>query len=182
MGLMIAKVAGAIILVLILALVGFVATRPDSFEIQRSATIDAPPAVVFGFLNDFHEWGHWSPWEKLDPDMTRTYEGAAAGTGAAYRWAGDNTIGEGSMTMTESKPNESLTIQLNFVKPFKANNTVYFTLTPSGTGTTVTWRMAGKNTLMGKVMSLFMSMDTMVGGSMEEGLANLDAAAKAKQG
>ena len=166
-----------IVLALILAGAAvFVATRPADFRIVRSRTVAAPPDVVQAYVNDFHKWPEWSPWEKLDPAMKRDYSGAPAGTGAAYHWSGNNDVGEGHMTITDSRPAQSVTIRLEFLKPFAATNTTQFDFAPSGSGTNVTWAMNGHNNFMAKAFSAFMDMDKMVGSDFEKGLAGLDVA------
>lgn len=166
----------AIVLALILAgAAAFVATRPADFRIVRSRTVAAPPDVVHAYVNDFHKWSEWSPWEKLDPAMKKEYSGAPAGTGAAYHWSGNSDVGEGHMTITDSRPAQSVTIRLEFLKPFAATNTTQFDFAPSGSGTQVTWAMNGHNNFIAKAFSAFMDMDKMVGGDFEKGLAGLDA-------
>jgi len=165
-------VAGGIVLA------AMIARQPDTFRIARSAVIEAPPERVFAFLNNFHEWTHWSPWEHRDPNLKRTYEGPASGPGAAYHWVGNKNVGEGRMTIVESKAGESVTIKLEFMKPFAATNEARFTLTPVPQGTQLEWAMTGENSVMGKVFGLIMNMDKMVGGDFETGLTNLNAAAK----
>jgi uncharacterized protein YndB with AHSA1/START domain len=171
---------GIAVLVVILAVVVFIATRPASFRIERSARIDAPPDVVFSIINDLHQWGRWSPYDKRDPAMKKTFEGSPAGPGAVYAWNGNNQVGEGRLTIMESKPGELVAMKLEFSRPFACTNRAIFTLAPSEGGTRVTWTMEGKNTLMGKAMSLFMNMDKMVGTDFEEGLANLNTTAQAE--
>jgi hypothetical protein len=158
-------------IVTVLALV--VALQPADFRVTRTATISAPASVVFAQVNDFHNWGAWSPWEKLDPGMKRAYSGAPAGPGAVYTWAGNGKVGEGRMTLTESRPGDLIRIKLEFFKPMAATNTAEFKFTPHGDQTTVTWTMTGKNNFVGKAISLFMDMDKMVGGSFEQGLAEI---------
>jgi len=164
---------GIVVIVLIIALVIAVATRPDTFSIKRSTNILASPGVVFGFLNDFHRWPEWSPWEKLDPDMRRTHSGAPSGVGATYAWSGNSKAGEGSMTIRESKPGERVLLDLNFLKPFKSSNVTEFVLTPMETSTKVDWTMSGKHNTATKAFSLIQSMDKIVGKDFEQGLANL---------
>src|SRR5437870_2501097 len=120
------------IAVIILALVVVVAMQPADFRIVRTATMSAPPSAIFAHVNDFHNWSAWSPWEKLDPSLKRTHEGAPAGTGAIYSWVGNKKVGEGRMTVTESYPSELIRIKLEFLKPFKATNTAEFTFKPEG--------------------------------------------------
>lgn len=175
---MLKKIALAVA-VLVLVLLAVIAMRPDTFHVERSAQIAAPADVVFPLINDFHQWGRWSPWEKVDPSMQRTYGGPPSGPGATYAWAGNNEIGEGRMTILESKPGELVRIKLEFLKPFEATNQATFTLVPSAAGTRVTWAMDGDNAFIGKAISLFMDMDEMVGSTFAQGLAQLDTAAQA---
>ena len=156
----------------------YVASRPGAFRIERSLTIPASPEVLFGLINDFHEWARWSPWEKLDATMTKTFEGPASGKGSTYRWKGNNKVGEGAMTILDSTPSK-IEIALAFLKPFAANNRTTFTLDPDGAGTRVTWAMEGENAFMAKAFGVFMNMDELVGKDFASGLASLgEAAAK----
>jgi uncharacterized protein YndB with AHSA1/START domain len=172
------KTVGIVIAVLIAGVLILTATRPDTFRIERKASIKAPPEKVFGFLSDFQQWGAWSPWEKKDPAMKRNFGATTSGKGATYAWEGNKEVGIGNMEIAESAPPSKLAIKLNFVKPFEANNLVNFTLTPAAGGTEVSWSMEGKNNFMSKLMQVFMSMDKMVGPDFEAGLANLKAAAE----
>lgn len=167
-----------VIIVLFALFLGFVATRPNVFTVARSGHINAPPEKVFPLLNDFHNWTRWSPWEKKDPNLQRSYSGPASGVGSHYGWVGDKNVGEGSMTITESVPSSRLALDLNFLKPFKANNTTLFTLTPEAGGTTVHWQMQGPVPFLFKIMHLLFSMDKMVGKDFEAGLANMKNAAE----
>ena len=167
-----------IALIAVVALALFVATRPDAFRVQRSATIKAPPDKIFPHLADFHAWPSWSPWEKIDPALQRTYSGPNSGPGAVYEWSGNKNIGSGRMEILEAAPSSRVLIKLDFLSPFEAHNTAEFTLQPSGDGTTVTWAMYGPNTLMSKLMSLVFNMETMVGPQFETGLNNLKAVAE----
>ncbi len=167
------KIIAIAIVVLIAAFLIYAATKPDTFRVQRAASIKAPPEKIFALINDFHSWGSWSPYEKKDPAMKRTHSGAANGKGAVYAWDGNKEIGKGSMEITESSPPSRVAIKLDFVKPFEAHNIVELTLEPKGDSTNVTWAMHGPNTYFAKVMSIFFSMDRMVGKDFETGLANL---------
>jgi uncharacterized protein YndB with AHSA1/START domain len=166
------------VLALIVVLLVVISTRPASFRVERSAQIGAPPSAVFLLLNDFQHWVKWSPWEKLDPNMKKTFDGPAAGPGARYAWVGNSKAGEGRMTILDSKPNELLSIQLEFVKPFAATNRTTFKLIPSAGGTEVHWIMEGENGFAAKAFSLFVNMDQLVGKDFEEGLANLSSVAQ----
>jgi len=150
-----------------------VAMQPSEFRIERTANISAPAAAVFAQVNDFHKWEAWSPWEKLDPAMKKSFEGAPAGAGAIYAWVGNSEVGEGRMTITESRPNELIGIKLEFLKPFAATNTTEFTFKAEGDQTAVRWSMFGKNNFMSKAFGLFMNMDKMIGSDFEKGLAGL---------
>ena len=165
----------AIAAVLVIGLLIAAAMQPDQFHIERSATMAAPPEAVFAQVNDFHKWDAWSPWLKVDPNAKSTFEGPSSGEGAVFRWAGNAEVGEGSMTILESKPHESIHIQLAFKKPFENVATSDFIFKPVGDKTDVTWSMDGKNNFMSKVICLFLHMDELIGGKYEEGLANLKA-------
>ncbi len=156
-----------------------VALRPSTFRISRSATMAAPPEVVFMLGNDLHRFQEWSPWAKLDPGCKTTFHGPAAGTGAAFSWSGNNKVGAGRMTLTGSRPPESILFTLEFLKPFKATHTAEFTFQPSGHQTVVTWTMTGKCNFMAKAFGLFMNCDKMVGGDFEKGLAQMRTLAEA---
>jgi carbon monoxide dehydrogenase subunit G len=153
--------------------VAFVASRPSAFAVERSTSVDAPPAVVYGLIQDFHVWESWSPWAKLDPAMKTTYGGPEVGVGATYAWEGNNEVGAGKMTIADAKPNEAVGITLDFLRPIAATNRTDFLLTPEGRGTKVTWHMSGHNGFVGKAFGLFMDMDKMVGKDFEKGLAQL---------
>lgn len=174
---MAAKIGIGVLVVLVVFAV-IVALQPAHFRVERSAVVAAPPAAVFEQVNDFHNWPKWSPWEKLDPGMKKTFGGAPAGTGASYAWAGNDKAGEGKMTITGSKPTEQVDIRLEFIKPFAATNQATFELTPSGAGTNVRWSMEGNNGFISKAFCLFVDMDKMIGKDFEQGLANLNVAAK----
>jgi hypothetical protein len=160
--------------------VSVVALQPSDYTISRSTTIDAPASTVFPHVNSLRNWNAWSPWDKIDPNLTRTYEGPEAGVGAVYTWAGDQNVGEGKMTIVESRPDEQIRIKLEFFKPMAGVADAVFTFQPSGNQTAVTWAMSGKNNFMGKMMSLLMDMDKMIGGNFEQGLASLKQVAEAK--
>jgi uncharacterized protein YndB with AHSA1/START domain len=159
-----------------------VALQPSDFRIVRSATIAAPPAAVFSQVNDFHKWEAWSPWAKMDPAAKNTFEGAQAGTGAIFGWAGNSKVGEGRMTLTESRPPDLIRIRLDFVRPFAGTNTAEFTFRPEGDQTVVTWSMAGKNNFVARAFCLFVNMDKMLGGEFEKGLAQMKVLAEAAAG
>ncbi len=174
------KIIGIIAAVLAVGIIGVLAyatTRPDDFRVQRTAAIKAPPDKIFPFINDFRRWTAWSPFEKVDPDMKRTYGAVSAGPGATYAWDGDKNIGAGSMTMVDSSPAKVI-IRLDFLRPFEAHNIAEFTLVPAGDSTNVTWSMHGPVPYFAKIIHMFMNMDRMVGGQFDAGLADLKAAAE----
>lgn len=171
------KILGIIIALAIIALLVVAAMQPDTFRIQRSIVIKAPPEKVQPLIADFKAWGAWSPWEKKDPAMKRTFGGAERGQGATYAWEGNKEVGSGKMEILDAQPLK-VTIKLMFLKPFEATNTAEFTLAPEGDGTKVTWAMFGPANFLQKVMCVFMDMDKMVGPDFESGLAALKAAAE----
>jgi hypothetical protein len=150
-----------------------VALQPSDYRVTRSATMAAAPGTVFDQVNDLQKWRAWSPWEKIDPDMERTYDGPSAGEGAKYAWAGNSDVGEGNMTITESRPSDLIRVKLEFLKPMSSTADTEFTFKPDGDQTAVTWTMSGKNNFLAKAFCLFMNMDKMIGGQFEDGLANL---------
>ena len=166
-------VAGVVVVLLIAA------TKPNTFVVQRGTTIQAPPERVFPLINDFHNWLAWSPWEKLDPDLRRTHDGPPNGKGAVYAWEGNKKVGQGRMEITESVPPSKVAIKLDFIKPFESHNTADFTLDRRGDGTHVNWAMTGQQPFLFKVMTVFMSIDKMIGKDFEAGLANMKAKAEA---
>jgi carbon monoxide dehydrogenase subunit G len=166
------------VVVLIAAVLVYAATRPDTFRVERSAGIKAPPEKVFALVNDFKRWDAWSPWEKKDPAMRRAFGDATSGKGAAYSWEGNKDVGQGRMEITESVPSSKVSIKLEFVKPFEARNTVDFTLQPKGDTTQVTWAIYGPMPYISKLIGIFWSMDSMIGKDFEAGLADLKAVAE----
>ena len=162
---------GFVAILAIFALV--VALQPPDFAIARTAAMAAPSAAAFAQVNDFHKWEAWSPWAKIDPAMKTTYEGPSSGTGAVYSWAGNDQVGEGRMTILESRPGELVKIKLEFLKPFAATNQADFAFKGDGSQTSVTWSMSGRKNFIQKAFCMFMDMDKMVGGDFEKGLASL---------
>src|SRR5688500_12960610 len=175
------KIVGIVVVVLIVAaaaVVAYASTRPDSFRVQRSASIKAPPEKIFSLITDYRNWPQWSPYETRDPAMKRTYSGAASGKGAKYAWEGDKNVGSGEMEIIDTAPPRKVLIKLDFMKPFEAHNIAEFTLEPQGDTTTVTWAMHGPVPLVGKVIHMVMDMDKMIGTDFAAGLANMKAAAE----
>lgn len=156
----------------------YAATRPDSFRVQRSVSIKAPPEKIFALVNDLRGWSAWSPYEKKDPAMKRTFSGSPAGKGAVYEWDGDKNVGKGRMEVIETTPPGKILIKLDFIKPFEGHNTAEFTMEAKGDSTVVTWAMYGPAAFMTKLIGIFMNMDTMIGNDFAAGLANLKAVAE----
>ena len=167
-----------VIVVLLVAILIYAASRPDTFRVERSTSIKAPAEKIFPLINDFREWEPWSPWEKIDPSVKRSYSGAVNGEGAIYEWNGNKEIGKGRMEIIESSPPSKVILKIDFIKPFEAHNTVEFTLVTQGDATMVTQAMYGPSHYISKLMGIFFSMDKMVGQKYEEGLANLKAIAE----
>ena len=164
--------------VLVAAILGLAATRPGTFRVERARIIEAPPEKLFGLIADFHNWAAWSPYEKLDPSMQKTFSGAASGKGAVYEWAGNGKAGQGRMEITGASPGSNVTIQLDFLKPFEGHNVAEFTLEGRGGATNVTWAIQGPQSYILKVMTMFCSMDKMLGKDFEAGLGNMKALAE----
>jgi hypothetical protein len=169
---MLVKILIAFVIV-VLGLAAFIATRPGEFEVSRSATFAAPAGAVFAQVNELRKWQAWSPWANKDPQMKQAYEGPPAGTGAVTSWQGNKDVGEGRMTIVDSRPNELIRFKLEFFKPFAATHSAEFTFTEHGGRTAVTWSMQGTNNFIGKAMGLVFDFDRMIGGDFEAGLANL---------
>jgi hypothetical protein len=168
---------GLAVIVIVFLIV--VALQRADYRIERTATFAAPAATVFAQVNDFHNWEAWSPWAKLDPAMKQAYDGASAGTGAIYSWTGNDKVGEGRMTLTESRTNDLVRIKLEFIKPFASVCDTAFTFKPDGNQTAVTWSMTGTNNFVAKAFCLFMNMDKTVGGDFEKGLAQMKSIVEA---
>ena len=176
------KKIALVVVVLIGAVLGYAATRPDTLHVQRAASIKAPPDKIFPLINDFHRWSAWSPYEKVDPAMKRTYSGAANGKGAVYEWEGNSQVGQGRMEITDTSDPSRVTIKLDFSAPLEGHDVAIFTLVPQGDSTNVTWTMDGPTPYIGKLIGVFMNMDTMIGTQFETGLASLKAIAEKNDG
>ncbi|MFL5311073.1 MAG: SRPBCC family protein [Myxococcales bacterium] len=168
------------VVVVLAAFALFVATRPASYRVSRSAAIAAPAPIVYAQVADFRQWEKWSPWAKLDPSMKTTFEGPTAAPGSSYTWSGNDKVGEGKMTIVAARRGEMVRIRLEFVKPFASTNSTAFTFAPKGGMTETTWTMEGHNDFAGKAFSVFMNMDKMIGNDFEKGLSQLKAVAEAE--
>jgi Polyketide cyclase / dehydrase and lipid transport len=172
------KIAGIVVVVLLLVAAGiliYAATKPNDFRVERRLAIKAPAEKIYAQIADFHAWGSWSPYEKKDPDMKRSFTGAPSGKGAVYAWDGNKNVGAGRMEVLDAPAPSLVKIKLDFLKPFEGHNTAEFTMIPSGDATNVTWAMYGPSPFMMKVMGTFMNMDKMIGDDFAVGLANLKA-------
>ncbi|TKT70605.1 polyketide cyclase [Afipia massiliensis] len=169
----------AIVLAVLIAIVLIVAAmRPDIFRVQRSIDINAPAEKIFPLINDYRHWGSWSPYEKLDPAMQRTFSGAPNGKGSVYEWNGNKNVGRGRMEILDATPSSKIVIKLDFFSPFEAHNTAEFTMQPKGNATNVTWAMQGPVPYMMKIMHMFMNMDRMCGDQFQQGLSSMKAVAE----
>ena len=170
----------ALIVVVVAGILIYAATKPDSFSVQRSANIKAPPDKIFALIADLRGWSAWSPYEKKDPDMKRTFSGTASGKGAVYEWTGNKDVGQGRMEIVDAAAPSKITIKLDFLKPFEAHNTAEFTMVPTGDNTTVTWAMYGPSPYVAKIMGTLFDLDKMIGNDFEAGLASLKSVAEKK--
>ena len=166
-------IVGGVVVVAVAAILIYAATRPDSFRVQRSATMNAPAEKIFPYLEGLKRWAEWSPYEGRDPQMKRAYSGADSGKGAVYEWDGNDNVGKGRMEIVDSKPPNKVVIKLDFLKPFEGHNTAELTVEPKGGQTIVTWAMYGPSTFMTKLIGTFMDMDDMIGRDFAAGLAKL---------
>lgn len=166
------------ILVLVAGVIIFASTKPDTFRVQRQISIKAPAEKIFALINDFHKAEQWSPWEKIDPAIKRTYSGPENGVGAKYQWNGNSEVGQGSMEIVESTSSTKVRMKIDFITPFEGHSTVEFTLVPQGDSIILTQAMFGPNSLISKVMSLVFDCDKMIGEKYEEGLASIKVVAE----
>jgi hypothetical protein len=178
---MLKKILIALAAIIVIFLI-LVAMQPADFTVERTATMAAPQADVFARVNDLHKWDAWSPWAKLDPDAKMTFEGPEAGQGAAMTWAGNDKVGEGKMTLVESRPNEAIKLKVDFVKPFEGTSTSAFAFKPDGDQTAVTWSMSSHRNFIAKAFCLVMNGEKMIGDDLEKGLAQLKTVAESGKG
>jgi hypothetical protein len=176
LGIVVATLAAAALFCVVVAL------QPNDYRVTRSATMAAPAEEVFSHVNDFHKWNAWSPWAKLDPDAKNSFEGSEAGEGAVFRWSGNDEVGEGSLTILESKPNEHIGMKLEFIRPFPDSCLTEFDFQPAGNETKVTWTMLGRHPgFVSKAFCFVMNMDKMIGRDFDKGLANIKAIVEAPE-
>ena len=168
----------AVLVVGVGAVLALAATKPDSFNVERTASIKAPPEKIFALINDLHGWRAWSPYESKDPEMKRSFSGAPSGKGAVYEWNGNKNVGKGRMEITEASAPSKIVIKLDFISPFEGHNMAEFTMEPKGDATNVKWGMYGPAPFISKVMQVFVDFDRMIGKDFEEGLGNLKALAE----
>ena len=169
----------AIALVLVVAaLLAYAAAKPDAFSVQRSTGINAPAERIFPLIANLKSMNTWNPFVEPDPAIKIAYSGPDSGRGAAHTWSGNSKVGEGRIEITDAAPSSRVAMRLDMHKPMKAHNAVEFTLQPNGNTTTVTWAMSGESAYLAKVMSVVVSMDKMVGGEFEKGLADLKVLAE----
>jgi len=176
--LMIATIIAVVLAIAIVITLILAVTKPDSFRIERSATIDAPAEKVFGLISDFQQWRGWSPWENKDPNLKRSYSGAERGKGSVYAWEGNKNVGSGRMEILDASSPSKVVIKLDFISPFEAHNIAEFTMLPQGNATNVHWVMHGPAQFISKVMQVFFSLDKMIGKDFEAGLASMKSLAE----
>lgn len=172
------KKVALVVAVLVAGVLIYAATRPDTLHVERTTAIKAPAGRIYPLISDFHSWTAWSPYEKRDPAMKRTYSGSENGKGAVYQWEGNNDVGSGRMEITDASAPSEVVIKLDFIKPFEGHNVAQFTMQPGGGATNVTWSMDGPTPYLGKVIGVFINMDRMIGADFESGLANLKSLAE----
>lgn len=177
---MLKKIALAFVIAVV-GLLGYATTRPDEMNVVRSLEMAARPDAAYSQIEDFHHWTKWSPWDELDPNQKKTYEGEPRGKGAITGWSGNDDVGEGRMTITDTAAPNRIDIDLEFIRPFESRSKVTFTVDAAGAGSKVTWAMNGKNAFMEKVVGIFMDFETMVGKDFEKGLGKLKVAAEAAE-
>lgn len=165
---------------LILIFVVVVAIQPSDFRVERAVTIAAPPAAVFAEVNDLKKWDAWSPWAKLDPDAKVSFEGAESGQGAGMSWAGNEQVGAGTMTVTESRPDELVKLRVEITEPFEGSSQSQFSFKPETDQTSVTWTMSDHHNFLEKAICLIMNGKKMIGDQMKEGLAKMKSVVEAK--
>jgi uncharacterized protein YndB with AHSA1/START domain len=173
------KIILFVVVLIIAVILIYALTKPDTFHVERSISIKAAPEKIFAFINDFHQWALWTPYDK-DPAMKKTYGRNATGKGATYAWEGNSEVGQGDIAITDTTPPNKVVLDLHMIKPFEARNVVVFTLEAAGDSTKVTWGMDGKNNLISKVMGLFFDMDNMIGKDFAAGLAKMKTVAESK--
>ena len=166
-------IVGAVVLATIAVILVYAWTRPDSFRVERSASLNAPAEKIFPYIDGLKRWTEWSPYEGRDPAMKRAYSGAESGKGAVYEWDGNDQVGKGRMEIVDSTPPHRVVIKLDFLKPFEGHNMAELTVEPKGGQTIVTWAMYGPSTFMTKLIGTFMDMDDMIGRDFAAGLAKL---------
>jgi hypothetical protein len=161
--------------------IGVASTQPDEFHVKRLITINAPASEIFPHVNDFHKWEAWSPWLKIDPNAKGTYEGPEAGKDAVFHWKGNDEVGEGSMTIVQSEPNERIKIKLEFLKPMEGVSDVEFTFKEENKKTVVTWSMSGQNGDLLRKAAHLLFVENMIGDWYAKGLADMKAVVEAKK-
>ncbi|MBL9203688.1 MAG: SRPBCC family protein [Opitutaceae bacterium] len=178
---MLTKILIAVAIVLVVFLIA-VALQPNHFRVERSIVVAAPAAVPFGYVNDLQKWNAINPWAKLDPAMKSTYGGPPSGVGASHAWAGNGEVGEGMMTIIDSRPSDLIRMRLDFKKPFASTATAEYIFRSQGAATEVCWSMSGAKNFISKAFGLVMNVDKMIGDQFEKGLADLKAISEAGAG
>jgi uncharacterized protein YndB with AHSA1/START domain len=167
------KYIAIVILILVCAVLLYAAAMPETFRIERTTSIKAAAEKIYPYMSDFRKGDLWSPYEKKDPTMKRTYSGAESGKGSIYEFDGNRNVGKGRLEIIDVVPPTKVVLTLDMIEPMRGHNIIEYTLQPNGDNTNVTWTMHGRNNYLGKLICTFISMDKMVGKDFEAGLANL---------
>lgn len=166
-----------VVAILITIVLIYAATKPNTFHVERTIDVKAPPEKLFALVNDFHQWEAWSPYNK-DPAMKKTFSGSASGKGAMYAWEGNKDVGRGEITITDTTPPKEIDMALHMIEPFEGRNHVVLSFDAKGDTTTVTWALEDQHTYLLKIISTFLNLDRMIGKDFEVGLARLKTAAE----
>ena len=166
------KVVGIIVAIIIVLAIILVVALPTKYNVERTITIDAPKNIVFNEVVKFENFVKWSPWSKLDPNMTYEITGSDGEVGAVYSWSGNDSVGTGSMT-TVAVTEDRIDQKLDFTSPWEAHDMTYYEFEDTPDGIKVIWGMDGTLARPMNLMGLFMSMEDMIGTNYEEGLENL---------
>lgn len=163
------------LIVVILILAGFSiwnATLPETYDFNRSVTIDAPAERIFEQVNDVEKWVNWSPWAAMDKTAEFTYDEQTTGSGASYSWSGD-TVGSGTLTIIESTPFSSIKTRLEFTEPNQVTSSGYWIFEEDNGQTKVTWGNTGSLPFLMRFIGAM--MDRQLGETFQDGLNNLKA-------
>lgn len=141
--------------------------------VDKSIYVDVKPSEAYEKLMNFNHWKDWSPWTIAEKNAKITVDE----NDKHYHWVGE-LVGEGEMRIHGSNVNESIDVDLSFIKPFKSKAKVSFIFKPEGDGTRIHWTLDNKMPFfmffMKKLMTVMIGMDykrglTMLKEYLEEG-------------